>query len=914
MQWIRHARPLVCCRIALIVLVALVLTVARAQAGELTTTRASSHSDTVRLDLRFPEPIRTPIRVDGEPYELVEIPGEASHKVVGAPDLPLVVRSVMIPDDQRVEVRVVDGRYIEYPNVLIAPSRGYISRQFERSGVAYSFGPSYQRDAFFPADVVSLGEPYIMRDCRGVAVHISPVQYNPVSRILRVYQSLSVEVVPTGPARNNALHRRGRSLNRSFNDLYAGHFVNYEGGRYDALDESGGMLIIVHDAWQSNVQPLADHKSSIGIPTTIVPVSQIGNTTTAIRNSIQAQYDSSDLAYVLLVGDAAHVAAPTSNGYGADPKYALVEGSDDYPDLFVGRFSAESAQDVDTQVARSIWFEQSEAVMQDWFRRATGIASDEGTGDDNETDIEHENNIRSALLAGGYTHVDQIYDPAATPQMVTAALNEGRGLVNYTGHGSNTSWSTTGFSVGSVDALLNVEKLPIICDVACYNGNFTSATCFAEAWLRATNGGEPTGAAAVYMSTDTQPWDPPMEGQDEFNARLMAETYHTFGGLSYAASCAMMDKYPGAIDTWGNGVHTFATWHIFGDPSLRIVGTTAPPTGLRVTPNAGLVAEGQAGGPFEPASITYTLTNHDAVPISFAVGDDAAWLDVDVTSGTIPPGETTTVTAALTGAADALANGRYVASISFENLTNHDGDCDRNATLVVGIPAPVHTFSLDANPGWTLTGEWAFGQPSGGGGAYGNPDPNGGATGANVLGINLQGDYATSPSGPSDLITTAIDCTDLMDCELHFERWLNSDYAPYVSQSVAISSDGMNWTTIWSNGTSAVTDEAWRSEVYDISAHADGSVIYLRWRHQVAQGGAWAYSGWNLDDIEIWGVPQASNDCPADLNGDGMMDLMDVGILLASYEVDAGGDVDGDGDTDLSDLGVLLAGYGYPCP
>jgi uncharacterized protein (DUF2141 family) len=61
-------------------------------------------------------------------------------------------------------------------------------------------------------------------------------------------------------------------------------------------------------------------------------------------------------------------------------------------------------------------------------------------------------------------------------------------------------------------------------------------------------------------------------------------------------------------------------------------------------------------------------------------------------------------------------------------------------------------------------------------------------------------------------------------------------------------------------------------------------------------------------------VPQASNDCPADLNGDGMMDLMDVGILLASYEVDAGGDVDGDGDTDLSDLGVLLAGYGYPCP
>jgi serine protease AprX len=53
---------------------------------------------------------------------------------------------------------------------------------------------------------------------------------------------------------------------------------------------------------------------------------------------------------------------------------------------------------------------------------------------------------------------------------------------------------------------------------------------------------------------------------------------------------------------------------------------------------------------------------------------------------------------------------------------------------------------------------------------------------------------------------------------------------------------------------------------------------------------------------------------PADLNGDGCVDLADLGILLASYEVDDGGDIDGDGDTDLSDLGALLALYGTPCP
>lgn len=58
--------------------------------------------------------------------------------------------------------------------------------------------------------------------------------------------------------------------------------------------------------------------------------------------------------------------------------------------------------------------------------------------------------------------------------------------------------------------------------------------------------------------------------------------------------------------------------------------------------------------------------------------------------------------------------------------------------------------------------------------------------------------------------------------------------------------------------------------------------------------------------------------CPADINGDGNVDLTDLGILLADYGC-AGpgpcpGDVDGDGDTDLSDLGIVLAAYGQPCP
>ncbi|MCK4871991.1 MAG: hypothetical protein KAS72_04620 [Phycisphaerales bacterium] len=61
-------------------------------------------------------------------------------------------------------------------------------------------------------------------------------------------------------------------------------------------------------------------------------------------------------------------------------------------------------------------------------------------------------------------------------------------------------------------------------------------------------------------------------------------------------------------------------------------------------------------------------------------------------------------------------------------------------------------------------------------------------------------------------------------------------------------------------------------------------------------------------------IYEVDSGCPEDLSGDGFVGQEDLGILLASYELDDGGDIDGDGDTDQSDLGMLLALYGQPCP
>ena len=69
-------------------------------------------------------------------------------------------------------------------------------------------------------------------------------------------------------------------------------------------------------------------------------------------------------------------------------------------------------------------------------------------------------------------------------------------------------------------------------------------------------------------------------------------------------------------------------------------------------------------------------------------------------------------------------------------------------------------------------------------------------------------------------------------------------------------------------------------------------------------------SGWNAGAITLL----LHGSCPGDLNGDGIVDLADLGILLADFGCVAPGpcpgDLDGDGDTDLADLGILLADFG----
>ncbi|MCD4664692.1 MAG: hypothetical protein K8R68_05420, partial [Bacteroidales bacterium] len=540
------------------------------------------------------------VTIDGFYLNTVETPNGEAYVISlgegspilqgGSPDLPKLTTSLIIPEMAKMSFEILSSSFKEFKDYEIAPSKGNFTRDIDPATVPYTYGKPYQKDEFFPGEVSALRDPFIIRDYRGQTIIIYPFQYNPVSKTLRVYNKLKIKLYKTGEKGYNPLvkTKEPKKVDYEFSKIYSGHFLNYDNSKYTPVEEQGNMLIISYASFMADMQPFVDWKNIIGIPTEMVDVVTIGNSS-AIKTYIANYYNTNGLTYVLLVGDAAQV--PTSYASGdSDNDYSYIVGSDHYPDLFIGRFSAETTSHVQTQVQRTIDYEQNPNTGYDWYTKCIGIASDQGPGDDNEYDYEHVRNMQTDLLNYTYSYNYELFDGSQggndasgnpTSTMVGNDINSGASIILYTGHGSTTSWSSSGFSSTNVNSLTNNDRLPFIWSVACVNGNFVGSTCFGEAWLRATNAGEPSGAIATLMSTINQSWNPPMEGQDEM-VDILVESYsgnikRSFGGISMNGCMKMNDTYGTSGDAMTD------TWTCFGDPSVVV--RTAVPQTMTVTHN-----------------------------------------------------------------------------------------------------------------------------------------------------------------------------------------------------------------------------------------------------------------------------------------------------------------------------------------
>jgi hypothetical protein len=553
----------------------------------------SQEEISVRFTLEgfYKEAVNTP---KGLQY-VITVPKMASMLEEGSPDLPLFAVPILIDDRAEMEIQVKDIQYQDFEGIEIAPSKGNFSREIDPESVPYRYGEAYSQDQFFPDFQAQLDKPYILRDFRGQNILVYPFAYHPITKTLRAYTQMTLTMVKKNDnGVNQKMARKSNSMKMApeVKAMYGHRFINFEGNtsKYPFVPDEGEMLVICPPAYLNAMQPLVDWKNESGRPTTMVNLSDIGgNNCDQIKSFILSHYENPEenLCYVLLVGDYNDLTPQALGGGHSDIWFGQLEGNDYYPEVFVGRFSVGNATDVQNQVAKVLYYERDMGAEVTWLDKGIGIGSTEGLGSGHnggESDYQHIDYIRDTLLHYTYDAVSQHYQgvgAGTNATMLSTDFNNGVGICNYCNHGSTTGWYVGSFNNNHVNALTNDYKWPFVWSTACYNGQF-NVNCFAEAWMRATNNnsGAPTGAIGGMFSWISQPWQPPMTGQDEMvdilcEWRNADQFHHTLGGASLNGNMKILDLHP-----YDQG-NTHNTWILFGDPSLML--RTDNPTDLNVT-------------------------------------------------------------------------------------------------------------------------------------------------------------------------------------------------------------------------------------------------------------------------------------------------------------------------------------------
>ena len=367
----------------------------------------SSTENGIKVNVQVPGFFTINVTTPRGEAKVITMPKAVSTAKAGEPEMPMTGIPAIIGDQARMNIRVLDAQYMDFEGIEVAPSKGDFSRQIDPATVPYTYGACYSQDAFFPASNVGLYEPYIIRDFRGQNMVIYPYAYNPVSKTLRVYYNMTVEMYKVDNNGSNVMETRRSNtikMDPDFKSVYQRHFINYQAAmnRYTPVDEEGDLLIICYDNFISSMTDFVNWKKTRGVNTTIVGTSTAGSTYSAIQTYIRNQYNANNnLTHVLLVGDVAQIPGYTYSGGGSsysgkgDNAYGQIVGSDYYNDVFIGRFSASTAARVTTQCNRVITYERDLTSSAEWLKVGEGIAKKEGgSGHNGEDDYQHMDVIR----------------------------------------------------------------------------------------------------------------------------------------------------------------------------------------------------------------------------------------------------------------------------------------------------------------------------------------------------------------------------------------------------------------------------------------------------------------------------------------------------------------------------------------
>ncbi len=135
-------------------------------------------------------------------------------------------------------------------------------------------------------------------------------------------------------------------------------------------------------------------------------------------------------------------------------------------------------------------------------------------------------------------------------------------------------------------------------------------------------------------------------------------------------------------------------------PTLDVtLNVSVPNNGiLSLAPKDNLDVSGEDGGPFDPASKIYTLTNIGETLLNYTATDNRDWITVtDNGTGTLAPGASATVTVSINENANNQNAGSHSGTVTFTNTSNNDGNTTRSVNLTVNALPGVLSVSPSNN-------------------------------------------------------------------------------------------------------------------------------------------------------------------------------------------------------------------------
>ncbi|HOY39096.1 MAG TPA: C25 family cysteine peptidase [Bacteroidales bacterium] len=616
---------------------------------------------------------------DGVIYQTIAMGTSAVCDKKGWAELPVISAAIQLPPEKDVDIAVAEASYydiqLQHP---MLPSRGIIARSEDPSTIPYWTDPASLVDEFYPQQHIGMDEPFIFRDVRGTAVRVIPFRYNAATGVLRVYTRIVVQLTENNHTPTNPLIVDNTNRILEVEGIYRSMFLNYSPSATKtdlAMDEYGDLLVLVPTSYASTITPYVTWKREMGYNVTVTTVS----TGTNVTSTIQTAYNNNpNLLYVQLVGDWADIKSNTltssvvSSSYNVgapmDPQMGCVSGTDNFADIAIGRFSCANAADLTVQINKAIKYEKEPDNVAGWRETFIGVGSEEGTGDDSEYDYQHIQRIYTQRLDGfTYDTHRQNYQSGANATTLAGHINTGGSTIAYCGHGDYTQWVTASFYNTNVNNLSNGDKLPFVVSVACLVGAFhNSSVVFAEAWLRKSGG----GAVVGWFATISQPWNPPMRGQDYFYDILIGGfNYSSYSGQSGLTTSEQRTHFGSIVvnamnlmlteSNTSQDTETTKTWATFGDASLQlrtkqpvalVLSNTSPAVGtpfagtayIGSTPAANvLICISQNGSYYHGLtnssgaySITHSLTQGDALLVATAFNTTTIYQTVTCVGGT----------------------------------------------------------------------------------------------------------------------------------------------------------------------------------------------------------------------------------------------------------------------------------------